>query len=48
MNTIISVIRPKQPTEPGNIVGSLNGVGVAEYPSKGMVGLTSIFKDLAA
>lgn len=26
-----------------NIVGALNGVGVAEYPNKGLVGLTSIF-----
>ncbi len=30
-----------------NIVGALNGIGIAEYPTKGMVGLTSIFSGLA-
>lgn len=30
-----------------NIVGALNGIGVAEYPTKGFVGLSPIFKDLA-
>ncbi len=29
-----------------NIVGALNGIGIAEYPTKGMVGLTSIFSGL--
>lgn len=29
-----------------NIVGSLNGIGVIEYPTKGFVGLSSIFKDM--
>ncbi len=31
-----------------NIVGGLNGIGIAEYPTKGMVGLTPIFSGLAA
>ncbi|MGI4815890.1 MAG: helicase HerA domain-containing protein [Janthinobacterium lividum] len=29
-----------------NIVGTLNGIGIAEYPAKGMVGLTKIFDGL--
>jgi uncharacterized protein len=29
-----------------NLCGALNGIGVAEYPSKGQVGLTSIFTGL--
>lgn len=30
-----------------NLCGALSGIGVAEYPQKGFVGLTSIFKGLA-
>jgi hypothetical protein len=29
-----------------NMCGALNGIGVAEYPSKGLVGLAGIFKGL--
>lgn len=31
-----------------NLCGALNGIGIAEYPTKGMVGLTGIFKGLPA
>jgi hypothetical protein len=31
-----------------NMCGALNGIGVAEYPGKGMVGLAGIFRGLAA